>query len=229
MKRIILLVIILAAALNAQKKDPDEILNRVKENFSRVEDYKVNVDIKVDFDFIKVPEMNATVYFKYPDKMHLESESFAMLPKSGMNFSPAALLSGDYTAFYEKEEEVNGSMTSIVKVIPLGGGGDIVLTTLWIDTKHDRIRKVESTTKMQGSFSIELDYASDKYPLPSLMIFSMNMDKMDLPKIMTGETETESKKEKKEKTSKGRVTVEYSDYKVNQGIPDEVFEETKKK
>ena len=76
----------------AQSKDPDEILKNVITNFNKVNDYVVDVNIKVDVDFLKVPETKAKIYFKQPDKVHLEAEGFAMLPKNGMEFSPSSLL-----------------------------------------------------------------------------------------------------------------------------------------
>jgi hypothetical protein len=60
--------------------------------FEKIDDYQVDVRIKVDVDFLKMPEREATIYYKKPDKFHIDSENFAMLPKSGLNFSPLGFL-----------------------------------------------------------------------------------------------------------------------------------------
>ena len=217
----------------SQSKDPNEILNAVITNFNKVNDYQVDVNIKVDVEFIKVPETKAKIYFKQPDKVHLEADGFAMLPKNGMEFSPSAFIKKDYTAIYEQDVDLNGYKTSMVKVIPLGDQGEVILSTLWIDQKKQVIRKVESTTKTNGTFSIDFTFDDKiKYPLPSKIIFSFNMDKMNIPSTITGET-TNEKQDKKNKnsgsTTRGQVIVNYSNYVVNKGISDSIFEDKGKK
>lgn len=233
MKLLIALFFITIQMGFSQSKNPDEIINGVITNFNKVNDYQVDVNIKVDVEFIKVPETKAKIYFKQPDKVHLEAEGFAMLPKNGMEFSPSSLIKKDYTAIYEQDVDLNGYKTSIVKVIPLGDQGEIILSTLWIDQKKQVIRKVESTTKTKGTFTIDFTFDDKiKYPLPSKIIFSFNMDKMNLPATITGETNNE-KPDKKNKnmdsTTKGQVIVNYSNYIVNKGVPDSIFEEKNKK
>lgn len=231
MKSVFCFVILFVAQIQAQLKDPDQIISLVTENFDRIEDYQVNVNINVDIEFIKVPQTNAKIYFKKPDKIKLESDGFAMLPKEGLNFSPNSLLQKKYTAIYEQDVELEGFNTSIVKVIPLGDQGDVILTTLWIDQKAKVIRKVESTTKTNGTFNIDLNYNPNlKYPLPDKMVFSFNLDKLSLPTSITGEQSDElsTKNEKRrDSRTKGKVIVNYSDYKINLGIEDTIFEEKK--
>jgi outer membrane lipoprotein-sorting protein len=233
MKLLISVFLVLIQYEFAQSKDPDEIINGVITNFNKVDDYKVDVNIKVDVEFIKVPETKAKIYFKQPDKVHLEADGFAMLPKNGMEFSPSSLLKKDYTAIYEQDVELSGFKTSIVKVIPLGDKGDVILSTLWIDQKKQIIRKVESTTKTNGTFTIDFTYDDKiKYPLPAKIVFSFNMDKMNIPATISGETNNE-KPDKKNKNpdtrTKGKVIVNYSNYVVNKGVQDSVFEDKDKK
>ena len=235
MKLLISVLLFLFQSGFSQSKDPDEILNSVITNFDKVKDYQVDVNIKVDVEFLKVPETKAKIYFKQPDKVHLEAEGFAMLPKNGMEFSPSSLLKRDYTAIYERDIDLNGFKTSIVKVIPLGDHGDVILTTLWVDQKLELIRKVESTTKTNGTFTIDFTYSEKvKYPLPEKIIFAFNVDKMNIPATISGDTSnptTEKKNNKKfsDSRTKGKVIVNYSNYIVNKGISDSIFEKKNEK
>ena len=151
-----------------------------------------------------------------------------MLPKNGMEFSPTALITKEHTAIYEKDVVLNGVNTSLIKVIPLGDQGDVILSTLWVDQVMNVIRKVESTTKTNGTFTIDFSYAKDlKYPLPSEIIFSFNVDKMNIPATISGETTPENPKKKKGRSdgvTKGKVIVKYNNYQVNKGISDSIFE-----
>ncbi len=229
MKMLIILVALGFCISFPQKKDPQKILDEVKDNFAKVEDYVVDVNIKVNVDFLKVPETNAKIYFKQPNKIHLESEGFALLPKEGMDFSPLGLLKNEYTAIYQRVDTIDGFQTDVIKVIPLSDESNVILTTLWVDDSRDIIRRVESTPKIGGTFSIELKYdnAKTNLPLPSAMVFTFNVDRMNLPKGMAGEM-NETKPEDNKKTTTGKVFITYKNYTVNKGVPNSIFEEKKK-
>jgi outer membrane lipoprotein-sorting protein len=231
MKLLFLSILLFINYSFAQSKNPDEIIDQVVKNFNRVKDYQVDVNIKVDVEFLKVPESKAKIYFKQPNKVHLESEGFAMLPKEGLDFSPSYLAKKDYTAIYEKDDLLDGGKTSIVKIIPTGDKGNVVLTSLWIDQKEKEIRKVESTTKTNGTFTINLSYDNKlNYPLPSKIVFAFNIDQMNLPKSFDSGDEDSQPRKKSRRTSsitKGQVIITYSNYQINKGVPDSIFEEKK--
>ncbi len=223
--------IICAAAVFAQGRNPDKILDELKENFKKVEDYQVDVGIKVDVSFLKVPDMNATVYFKKPDKVHIESKNFALLPRQGFNFSPESFLEGKYTAIFEKDTVMNGFLDAVVKVIPLNDNSSVVLTTLWIDLKNNVIRHVQSTTKTAGTFALSFEYPNKiRYPLPDKMTFTFNADKLKFHRRKgqdNGQNNDSGTGQFDANESTGKVFVTYTNYRVNKGIPDSVFEKDK--
>lgn len=219
--------------VSAQSRNPDQILDNLKQNFKKVEDYKVDVGIKVDVNFLKVPDMHATVYFKKPDKIHIESKNFALLPRQGFNFSPESFLEGKYTAIFDKDTTLSGYPAAVIKIIPLNDNSSVVLTTLWIDLKNDVIRHIQSTTKTAGTFSLSFEYP-DKiiYPLPEKMTFTFNADKLKFrgrrnhEQGQNGDSGT-GKFDSNEST--GSVYVTYTNYRVNEGIPDSVFDKENNK
>ncbi|MGE5432502.1 MAG: LolA family protein [Syntrophomonadaceae bacterium] len=229
MKKIILLLIIFSAGLYAQNQDPVKLLEKVKQKFSQVNDYEVNAHIKVDVSFLKVPEMDAKIYFMKPDKMKLDTEGFAMLPKQAFNFSPDRLFKGDYSAIYVKKDNLGGTPVDVVKVIPNDPNSEIVLSTLWIDSGKDVIRKIESTPRRGGAFEITFNYNNNmNYPLPSSVQFSF--DAPNNPRGMNSPgSQQQQPKAKTGQSERGNVSVTYTNYKVNKGIPDGIFSEKKKK
>lgn len=231
--RIFISVLILIAVSYSQEKNPEAILEKVKLEFEKVEDYQVDVKIKVDVDFLKMPDREATIYYKKPDKFHIDSENFAMLPKSGLNFSPLGFLNYKYTAFYERTDTINGTFTSVVKVIPLEGSADVILSTFWIDTTRNLILKVEASRKPQGTYIIDLKYlkTSGGFWLPSSLVFSFTVDRSLIPKRFndTGDSKSKEKSKDSEKPETGKVYLYYSNYKVNTGLTDEFFDNKDKK
>jgi outer membrane lipoprotein-sorting protein len=222
MKKYLFLIFLITTVCFGQSKDPNVIIKNVRDTFKKVKDYSADIDVKVDVSFLKVPEMKAKIYFKQPDKVHIESDGFAMIPKDGLYTSPLFLLDGDYTAIYIRDEFFEGHNTSVVKIIPLNDKGDVVLSTLWIDQSGNQLRKVESTTKTNGTFVIILEYGNNKFPLPASIKFTFNADRLKLSRNSM-EEENRSNKKKKSGGSEGKVFLTYSNYVVNKGISDSIF------
>ena len=227
---LVFLIVHLNPLLFAQEKDPNSILNNVKERFNVIHDYEVDVIISVDVNFLRVPESRAKVFFKQPDKYKLTSEGFALLPKEGFNFSPANLLKGDFNAIYSRSDTLNHHLVDIIKVIPDNDSSNIILSTLWIDAAQYIVRKIETTTKKSGTFLVEMNYDEyGKFALPSSIKFSFNVSGLQIPPSIAGDMEEEDQpRRRKRDPMVGTVTVIYKNYKMNKGIPDNFFEEEEK-
>jgi outer membrane lipoprotein-sorting protein len=212
----------------SQNNDPEKILERVKNEFNKIEDYKADISVKVDIPFIKMPERSATLYYKQPDKIHIESEGFAMLPKEGINFSPISLFESKHTSFYEKDEMIGNVNAAVIKIIPLNDMSDILLSALWIDPEKNVILKVESSRKPTGTFSIEFDYGKreEEFNLPDLIEFTFSVDPLMFRTKNPREMRTDESKQPEDSTKvkTGKVFIHYSNYIVNQGIPDSLFQ-----
>jgi outer membrane lipoprotein-sorting protein len=221
-----LIILFTAFTLQAQQQNPDEILNNLKQRLDSFQDYEVDLSIKVDMEFLRIPNVVAKVYFKQPDKMKMESDDFAVLPKEGINFSPAQILKNKYSAIYIKSDTLNKSNVDVVKLIPLEDSVGIVLTTLWIDSQKKIIRKIETTTKNRGTFQIKLFYdLMEEYGLPAKMQFSFSTDNVEIPETLTMDAGVVKKPLGKiSKNLTGNIEVTYTNYKINQGLEDNFFE-----
>lgn len=228
-----ILLTIAVTGLYGQQKDPDKFLEAVKQKFNKVNDYSADVTVKFDISFLKMADSKVKIYFKQPDKVKLDSKGFAMLPKQSVNFSPAQLFKGDYTALFVKSEVFDGKKTDVIKIIPNSDSTDIILSTLWIDVADLLIRKVEINGKRSGTTTIQLDYENTKYSLPSKVIFAFNLGNMEIPEQLQGNQQpqqqenTERKGRRSQKIS-GSVILTYSNYQINKGIPDSIFDDDKK-
>ena len=228
----ILLSFLPVLTVQSQDKDPDEILQKVLSTFEKINDYSVDVRIKVDISFLKIPDMEAKIYFKQPDKMRIKSDNFAMLPKQGFNFSPVSLLRKSHTAIFVKFENLRGIETAVIKVIPLEEKSEMILSTLWIDLENYVIVKVESSARPSGTFTIDFDYkkTDTDFYLPSKMTFTFPADQMLIRGSIRdplNSSENNNNLQKENDKKDGKVTVTYSNYVVNKGIPDEIFDQEK--
>ncbi len=223
---IILFIFVSQMAWN-QAKNPDALFNLLKRKYAGVKDYTVDANIKVDVWFLKMPEKNVKIFYKFPDKVHIEAEGFAMLPKNASGFDPSVFISEKFTAVYIRSEELGNSTVDLIKTIPMDTEGDVILRTFWIDPQKLEIRKLEVNTKSGGTFQVDLNYNNLPHDLPQKLYVVSDMKGMDMPKTLTGEVPDNSKKDKTAKSGKGNVTITYSNYKVNTGLSDKIFEEKK--
>lgn len=224
---IILLLLVFPSLSYPQNNDPNEIIKNLKSEFEQVKDYQVKVKIKVKASMLKMPEMNAQFFFKQPDKTKVKSESFAMIPKQGVNVSPVSYLKGEFTAVFARNETVDGRELAVIKIIPLKEDNDVLLTTVWVDKTRNVVRKLKSSTKGSGTINVDFNYDENMdFPLPSKITFSFNLDEKGLPK----DTDKKTKKRRRRdyvSGIKGKVILTYSDYKVNTNLPDSLFEKKK--
>jgi len=162
------LFLLLPSMVQAQSKDGTAILEQVKEKFYTIKEYEANVKIKVDVDFVKIPVKQGLIWFMQPDKVKVKIPGFSLLPKRGMNFTPNQLLTGDYTAIFIREEKLGEYNTYVIKVIPSDETDDIILSTIWVDQKRMVIRKLETTTKSEGTISMAFQFGPvvKKFDLP---------------------------------------------------------------
>ena len=92
-----LILFVSVFSINAYSQDSNEIIKKVKEKQKLLNDYKADIQIKVAIDFLKVPDVQAKIYYKKPDKFKIISDGFLMLPKEGFNFSPESFFKEDFT------------------------------------------------------------------------------------------------------------------------------------
>ena len=210
----------------AREINPDSLLLKVKQKLEIIKDYKADVEIHLDVDFIKMPDKHAKMYFKHPDKVRFISDEFIMLPKRGIGISTRNILEDDYIAVYGGQEKVNGRMQAVIKIIPKGNKSDIVLSTMWIDPDNALVSKVENTTRNNGSYLIQLKYTNSEFELPTEIKISFRVKNIKIPLKFIGKNSTVDKDElKKEGTKEGTVSIKLSYFDINKGIEDSFFEE----
>jgi hypothetical protein len=82
-----------------------------------------------------------------------------VVPKGGVTINLNAMLNGSkYTAVDAGTSSLGNQPVSVIKLLPLDEEGEIVLSTLYIDTKNSLVRKAVSTTKENGSYTVEFLY-----------------------------------------------------------------------
>ena len=217
-------LVFLAGFMNSQvdHPDPEQVIEKVRLNFSTIHDFTAEVEIEINVDFINIPTKFAKVIYKYPDKLKFKSNSFIMIPRKGIGVLVFELLEGDYSAIYVGQKIIKGRELSEIKVIPLTDRSDLALATLYIDPNEDLIYYMEAITRKSGYFTSEFEYGMHS-PLPDINRIQFEMDKVGLPLKFLGNVNIE--KSKIEEGVMGEVILRYRRYEINQGLEETLFEE----
>ena len=162
----VLLVLLFCFALptaSGQKKSQESAGSAILQNIARgsegIQDFVATIEAKVDMERLRVPRMNATLYFKKPDKVHFDSPGFAMLPREGVVLN-AATLRARYDAAVIGEESVEGK--KLLKLQLTGKEQNIRPRQLfvWVDQTLWTIAKMESVPYQGRILRLEFTYAT---------------------------------------------------------------------
>ncbi len=241
MKKILLLVVsvsfLAGGKVHAQSADAQALYGLIRQKVFAVKDYTANVELKIDVTFMRVPKLRGILYFKSPDKLRLvRKNGLSIMPQRTVNMSLAGLLpAGETTVIDAGADVINGSPVRVIKVVPEGDAGDIVLTKLWVDEGRKLVMRSETTTRDNGTFLMDLvfgKYAAQS--LPDQMTLQMDVKEYKMPKGVTMDYEGGDKpvlpaKESKGKRRKGKIQITYDSYEVNTGLSDDIFKEKEKK
>ncbi len=224
-KKILFTILLLSQLSFGQKTDPNLVIEKIRQQFGSINDYTADVSVQVDIEYLKVPDINAKVYFKKPDRIHIETKSFALLPKQGINFSPDALFEKKFTAIYENDSEIDSQIFHIVKVIPEESEKGPSIITLYVNSRNYTIGKIITLGERAGKVEVNLDHklVDNKYWLPEKVEIFLDDSSLRFGRRRQQQKETLSENKTEEK-QEGRVTLIYSNYVVNKGIDDKIFE-----
>jgi outer membrane lipoprotein-sorting protein len=207
------------------------ILDKVVKGFSGVQDFTVTIDAEVKMQRVQVPKMSAIMYFKSPDKIHFASDGFLFVPRDAVAMNPA-VLSQRYDASFIGIDTIEGQKLYKLQLAAKEKKTRLRQLYIWVDPAIWTIARTE-TIPYEGrtlSMVFKYEFVQDKYWLPSKMVVSF------------GST-TEGEKAANDSTSlqvdqfnqmqrgvprNGSVTIMYSNYKVNTGIDDALFEKKDK-
>lgn len=230
MKQLICLMMLLSSVFFVAAQDITELVQKVKAKLDLVNDYEANGRMKTNVSFLKVPVATVKVYFKKPNKLKVKNEKgISFVPKGAVNINMSNVLSsGKFTVLDAGNDKIGNTVVKVVKLLPEDDAADVVLSTLYIDEANVVIRRAKTTTRDNGTYEVEMSYGKySAYGLPDQLSFSFNTKDYKMPKGVTFDFEDGTdakKKEDKLKNRKGKVDISFSNYIINKGLPDTIFQ-----
>lgn len=211
--------------------------------FNRVEDYTVQVKISVTMPRFRMPAKRVKLYYKRPDRVKVEAEGFAVVPRTGLTFSPSEMMDNLFAksvSGIEKREDgtywiVEGRLHPDSMKINLFHGemGEDIQPgmKLWINGEGWFISRAETRLDTVTVMAVESTFREQEkdiwLPEETQLKFFMPGDylaRMGDREPMGGPFgETHGEMEGK---FEGSVRLEFSRYRINRGLKDKIFEKT---
>jgi len=214
--------------IRAGAQDPSSLMKKIQLKLEKVNDYEADAKFKTEISFLKVPDAVVKIYYKKPDKIKIKNQNgISLVPKETVSISLYSLVSSPYQALDAGNDIVEGIQVRVIKLLPTDENAELVLATLYIDSKRMLVLKAKTTTRENGTNEVELFYGKFlPVGLPDRIIFSFNTQDFKLPKGVTFDYDDGSAKKKQEdpgKNQRGKIEITYLDYNVNKGLSDSLF------
>jgi len=199
------------------QQDAYTLLERVQSEYGAINDYRVEVEATVDMQGLSVPKMTATMYYKKPDKVHIESEGFAMLPRDAVGFHPDMFEKEQYDAVIQGEETIQGAACVKLKLLARSDSLRLQRATLFIDPARNVVLRMDADPGEGAAARADFTYnrVQGKYWLPKTIAISMSSPMHFRRPSAKKKTESDS--------GKATINLKYKNYVVNKGISDSVF------
>lgn len=218
---------LLSLPVTSHAQTADELFQSLRKKATQVNDYVANVKMKIDVAYMRVPLLKGKLYFKAPNKMRLERQGgISILPKKNINLTLSNLMpTGNATVIDMGMADWHGQKRRVLKVVP-DDDKNIVLAKLWVDPQKLLVEHIETTTLNDGTVIMDLLYNRYiKQNLPDKVKIFMDLKDYKLPASVTmdyGDTKP-APKDVKKGPQKGTIEIDYLDYSINKGVPDNVF------
>ena len=236
--------IFLFTSIKSQNTDLDIIKSNILTQFSKIEDYQVDINIKINMTGFRMPKKKIKMFFKKPDKLSIKTNGFAIIPKTGINNNPNELFKmfnyinevnrtiRDNKQFYFISGIVNQDSIDM-PIKNFKSEESNVKMSLLIDAKEWIITEVDIFLDKEKTFSIRTDYININnimVPEKTKLIIGIkeisrikNNFNDDLLFNSDNDLAKASGFNLKNDEFRGEISMKFSNYIINQGIDDQIF------
>jgi len=236
--------IFLFTSIKSQNTDLDIVKSNIITQFSKIEDYQVDINIKINMTGFRMPKKKIKMFFKKPDKLSIKTNGFAIIPKTGINNNPDELFKmfnyinevnrtiRDNKQFYFISGIVNQDSIDM-PIKNFKSEESNVKMSLLIDAKEWIITEVDIFLDKEKTFSIRTDYININnimVPEETKLIIGIkeisrikNNFNGDLLFNSDNDLAKASGLNLKNDEFRGEISMKFSNYIINQGIDDQIF------
>lgn len=210
-----------------------EIFQKIIQPYRQINDYMVDIQAKVRMPGFRIPDFTATVYFKKPDKFHVEARGVAPIPRSNGIFNPLQFDPEKNRITFERQTDLDGTPAQVYRVEPRSNDTPIRYYALWIGGNPLRILQVDSQSYRGTRALIKMTYPAIQSGNGETMLpekvhihisFSGPPQTPDNSTAAAKETPFSRGMAKVDELSgEGDIYIGYSSWQINTGLEDRIF------
>jgi hypothetical protein len=215
------LLFLLSSGLIQAQEDPTRYLDALEKKYSGLKDYTVDVIVRFDVEALKAPDMQAKLYYKAPDKIKVESKNVFFFPKEGGYFNPSLFRKKDFDARLLERLTYDGRKAVRLRLTPTETNRHHQGFVLTLDTDRNLIREINTSPSEGRAVRALIEYGKfADFELPVHIELHL-----DIPSVEPNGMKEFGSFSQRSKRITGKVEIAYSNYKVNSGLRDEMFNE----
>jgi len=234
-----LLLLLPAAAWTQQRPgavsrpDPGQVFAEIVKPYRNLNDYTAKISAKVLMPTIRIPDFSAVLYFKRPDRFHIETKSFAPIPRNSGIFNPLQFDPEKNRITYLKSENLVQTRTDVYRVEPLDAKSRVRYYHVWVGGVPGRILQVEYLSFGGTKGLVKLSYRTvsqgqEIWLLPENvrihLTFPEEAQPSDNSSFSTSDNPFSGGMRRLDEVSgEGDIDISYSNWKVNTGLEENLF------
>jgi hypothetical protein len=185
----------------------EAIFASVKKGFAGVNDYRADLTLSVKGPNMSINDMRMTLYFKKPNKVHVEAaQGMAMVPPGSFLGNPTGELATGAQPVYLRSQRKLGRDCDVLKLVNPKAGAKAPAVLVWIDKERKVMVAMETSGELAVKTAWRYQKIDGKYYLPAEITADMKMPR--------GPQAGQSSK----------AVIKFTNYRVNKGISDKIFE-----
>jgi len=181
----------------------------------------------------RIPDFAAVLYFKKPNKFHVETKSFAPIPRNSGLFDPFQFDPEKNRITFKQSVNLDDIQAELYRVEPGESETRVRFYNVWIGGNPGRILQVENHSFKGTKALVKLKYTnveqgSENWLMPETaavhLTFPEGMQGNDSSFLIKDNPVSAGRIKPDEIQGEGDIYISYSDWKVNTGLDDSLFQ-----
>lgn len=217
-----------------QESSPQQVFQAIMRPYQSLSDYTVKIQVKVMMPGFRIPDFAADLYFKKPDKLHIETKSFAPIPRNSGFFDPFQFDPGKNRIIFIQTVNLDGTQAELYRVEPGESETRVRFYNVWVGGNPRRIMQVESHSFKGTIALVKLTYknveqGTENWLMPEKahihLAFPEEMQRPDNSSFLIKDNPVSAGRTKfEELQGEGDIYISYSGWKINTGLDDSLFQ-----
>lgn len=217
-----------------QESAPLQVFDAIIRPYKNLNDYTVKIQAEVRIPGLRIPDFTADLYFKKPDKLHVETKSFAPIPRNSGFFDPFQFDPGKNRITFKQTVNLDDMQAELYRVEPGESETSVRFYNVWVGGSPRRILQVENHSFKGTIALVKLTYmnveqVSGNWLMPEKvrvhLTFPQGTQNRDNSSFLVKDNPISAGRMKPDELQgEGDIYISYSDWQINTGLDDSLFQ-----